>query len=202
MSSDDPRTGHDLQSPHPSNLRWDIFCRVVDNFGDIGVCWRLARQLASEYRFEVRLWVDDLSSFARLNPALSAEASEQRCGPILVRHWSPDFPSVEVADVVIEGFACQLPESYVASMALRSQPPIWINLEYLSAEAWVDDCHQLRSPHPRSSLVKYFFFPGFTSKTGGLILEKELLAKRAAFDSLAREKFWQRGELRVQSKED
>jgi hypothetical protein len=23
-------------------LHWDIFCRVIDNFGDIGVCWRLA----------------------------------------------------------------------------------------------------------------------------------------------------------------
>ncbi|MFB4378240.1 elongation factor P maturation arginine rhamnosyltransferase EarP, partial [Pseudomonas sp. LR-1a] len=21
-------------------LRWDIFCRVVDNYGDIGVTWR------------------------------------------------------------------------------------------------------------------------------------------------------------------
>ncbi|MER2540956.1 MAG: elongation factor P maturation arginine rhamnosyltransferase EarP, partial [Azonexus sp.] len=20
---------------------WDIFCRVIDNYGDIGVCWRL-----------------------------------------------------------------------------------------------------------------------------------------------------------------
>jgi hypothetical protein len=29
---------------------WDIFCCVVDNFGDIGVTWRLARQLEQEGR--------------------------------------------------------------------------------------------------------------------------------------------------------
>ncbi|WP_157072023.1 elongation factor P maturation arginine rhamnosyltransferase EarP, partial [Cupriavidus sp. HPC(L)] len=39
---------------------WDIFCTVIDNFGDIGVCWRLARQLAQEHGHAVRLWVDDL----------------------------------------------------------------------------------------------------------------------------------------------
>ncbi len=38
----------------------DIFCAVVDNYGDIGVCWRLARQLAHEHGMTVRLWVDDL----------------------------------------------------------------------------------------------------------------------------------------------
>ena len=26
-------------------LRWDIFCRVIDNHGDMGVSRRLARQL-------------------------------------------------------------------------------------------------------------------------------------------------------------
>ena len=40
---------------------WDIFCRVIDNYGDIGVCWRLARQLANEFGQTVRLWVDDLA---------------------------------------------------------------------------------------------------------------------------------------------
>ena len=28
-------------------VTWDIFCSVVDNFGDIGVTWRLARQLVA-----------------------------------------------------------------------------------------------------------------------------------------------------------
>mgnify|MGYP000340692020 CR=1 FL=1 len=45
--------------------RWDIFCSVVDNYGDIGVTWRLARQLALEYGLEVRLWVDEPGAFRR-----------------------------------------------------------------------------------------------------------------------------------------
>ena len=40
----------------------DLFCRVVDNYGDLGVCWRLARQLAGEHGVAVRLWVDALAS--------------------------------------------------------------------------------------------------------------------------------------------
>ena len=48
--------------------RWDIFCSVVDNYGDIGVTWRLARQLAAEQGHVVRLWVDELGAFVRLCP--------------------------------------------------------------------------------------------------------------------------------------
>ena len=44
-------------------LAWDIFCTVIDNYGDIGICWRLARQLRVDDGQRVRLWVDDLTSF-------------------------------------------------------------------------------------------------------------------------------------------
>lgn len=185
--------------------RWDLFCRVVDNYGDIGTCWRLARQLADEHDVNVRLWVDCLDSFARLCPSLSTDADIQHIDAVEIRHWPADFPNVEVADVVIEAFACELPSSYVAAMARRTTPPVWINLEYLSAEAWVDDCHLLTSPHPNLPLTKFFFFPGFTPRTGGLLRERRLLAARAAFDAAATATFWQSigvpphtdGELRV-----
>jgi uncharacterized repeat protein (TIGR03837 family) len=95
-----------------------------------------------------------------------------------------------VADVVIEAFACELPTSYVAAMAQRSAAPVWINLEYLSAEAWVDDCHLLTSPHPTWPLTKHFFFPGFTAKTGGLLRERDLPSARTAFDAKAEAEFW------------
>ncbi|MBC8113079.1 MAG: elongation factor P maturation arginine rhamnosyltransferase EarP, partial [Candidatus Saccharimonas sp.] len=78
----------------------------------------------------------------------------------------------------------------IAAMAGRAVVPVWINLEYLSAEAWVDDCHLLPSPHPRWPLTKYFFFPGFTSKTGGLLRERDVPAARAAFDPTAAAEFW------------
>ncbi|BCK88031.1 hypothetical protein MIZ01_1830 [Sideroxyarcus emersonii] len=189
------------------NESCDIFCNVVDNYGDIGVCWRLARQLANEHGQAVRLWVDDLASFQRLCPEADVMLERQLCRGVEVRHWSAGFPAVEPADLVIEAFACKLPPTYLAAMAARKTAPVWVNLEYLSAEAWVEGCHKLPSPHPNLPLTRYFFFPGFTGKTGGLLLERDLLARRDAFqsDAEAQQRYWsslglperQAGELRV-----
>ncbi|HLY96109.1 MAG TPA: elongation factor P maturation arginine rhamnosyltransferase EarP [Sideroxyarcus sp.] len=167
------------------NETCDIFCNVVDNFGDIGVCWRLARQLANEHGISARLWVDDLASFAKLCPEAGATLEQQHCRGVEVRHWSRDFPVVEPAGLVIEAFACKLPQPYIEAMAAKEHKPVWINLEYLSAEDWVEGCHRLPSPHATLPLTKYFFFPGFTGKTGGLLLERDLLARRDAFQSEA-----------------
>jgi uncharacterized repeat protein (TIGR03837 family) len=185
----------------------DIFCNVVDNYGDIGVCWRLARQLAQEHGLQVRLWVDDLRSFGKLCPELDVAMDVQRCRDVEIRYWPTDFPAVEPAQLVIEAFACRLPEFYVLAMAAREPKPVWVNLEYLSAEEWVDGSHGLPSPHPTLPLIRYFFFPGFTRKTGGLLLEHDLLARRDAFqsDAAAQERYWQAlgmperqaGEMRV-----
>lgn len=163
-----------------------LFCRVVDNFGDIGVCWRLARQLANEYQVDLSLWVDDLASFQRLCHAVDPAQLQQQIGAVCVRRWTDPFPAItadQVADIVIEGFGCRLPANYLDAMAARPIKPCWINLEYLSAEAWVDGCHRLPSPHPRLPLTKYFFFPGFTGNTGGLLRERDLDARRLAFDA-------------------
>lgn len=170
--------------------RWDIFCTVVDNYGDIGTCWRLAQQLAEEHDADVRLWVDRLQSFAQICPDVLTDADGQRVARVEIRHWQCDFPDAEVADVVIEAFACELPESYVAAMARRAVAPVWINLEYLSAEDWVEGCHGLASPRTKWPLTKYFFFPGFTSGTGGLLRERGLLDDRTAFDAAAEADFW------------
>jgi len=102
---------------------------------------------------------------------------------IEVRRWFTPFPAVEPADVVVETFGCELPASYVEAMASRARPPVWINLEYLSAEPWVGGCHGLPSPHPRLPLTKYFFFPGFVRGTGGVLIEKGLAGRRLAFQS-------------------
>ena len=171
----------------------DIFCTVVDNYGDIGVCWRLAKQLSNEHGIAVRLWVDDLVSLRRLCPEINPELPAQHSHGVKIRHWSPAFPETAPAHLVIEAFACELPQSYVAAMAAQQHKPVWINLEYLSAEDWVADCHGLPSPHPSLPLVKYFFFPGFTSQTGGLLLERDLLARRDAFqnDAQAITAYWQ-----------
>jgi uncharacterized repeat protein (TIGR03837 family) len=159
---------------------WDIFCHVIDNYGDIGVCWRLARQLANEYPFEVRLWVDELAALQQLEPA-TAITGQQYLAKVNVCLWSPQFIATEAADVVIEAFACELPPSYLNAMKQRPSPSCWINLEYLSAEDWVENCHGLISIHPSLGLRKTFFFPGFTAKTGGLLREKTLAQIRSDF---------------------
>ena len=161
----------------------DIFCRVVDNYGDIGVCWRLARQLSAEHGYRLRLWVDDLASFALLCPDLQPTLAAQELRGVELRRWDLPFADVTAADLVIEAFGCQLPENYLAAMVAR--PPAWINLEYLSAESWIASHHGLASPHPRLPLVKHFFFPGFDPGTGGLLRERSYDARRELFDESA-----------------
>jgi uncharacterized repeat protein (TIGR03837 family) len=185
----------------------DIFCTVIDNYGDIGVSWRLARQLAVEYGVVVRLWVDKLAALQRIWPPVDATQAIQHIplqsiplqhgAKVEVREWTSTWSPVEPAAVVIEAFGCQLPPEYVRAMAGRVPRSLWINLEYLSAEDWVAGCHGLSSPqsvpdpsaqssahlsqHPGSELAKYFFFPGFTADTGGLLRERDLLQRRQAF---------------------
>lgn len=159
---------------------WDLFCRVVDNLGDIGVCWRLAADLAARGE-SVRLWIDEPAALAWMAPG-GASGVE-------VIAWTPHAPVLEPGDVVIEAFGCDPPQDFVSLMAARmaagAVPPVWINLEYLSAEAYVERSHGLASPQsagPGRGLTKWFYFPGFTPATGGLLREAGLLAARASFD--------------------
>jgi uncharacterized repeat protein (TIGR03837 family) len=104
-----------------------------------------------------------------------------------VREWpGDDGTGIEPGDVVVEMFGCHLPGGFVARMAQRAPAPVWINLEYLSAENYVERSHGLTSPQSggaAAGLRKWFFFPGFTAATGGLLREPDLLARHAAFDA-------------------
>jgi uncharacterized repeat protein (TIGR03837 family) len=181
-------------------LRWDIFCTSIDNFGDVGFSWRLARQLVNEHGLEVRLWVDDLAIFSQIELAIDVDEDQQWLQGVEICSWRKSFAEIEPADVVIETFACTLPDNYILAMADLPQQPVWINLEYLSAENWTLDCHCLPSFHPHLPLKKYFFFPGFVEGTGGLLLEKNLLPARVAFNNTSQDKFWQ--ELGLQSRRE
>lgn len=175
-------------------MRCDIFCNVIDNFGDIGVAWRLARQLRVEYGWQLRLWVDDLASFARLERELQPASTQQWLDGVDIRHWPANMPAPDTMPaLVIEAFGCTLPPSYVGAMAACPRPPLWLNLEYLSAEDWVESCHALPSPHPRLPLTKYFFFPGFSRATGGVICEHGLLGARDAWQACpqTQDAWWQ-----------
>ncbi|MDR5809579.1 elongation factor P maturation arginine rhamnosyltransferase EarP [Caballeronia sp. LZ019] len=169
-------------------LACDIFCAVVDNFGDIGVCWRLARQLRAEHGWRVRLFVDDLTAFHALCPAVDASRARQEAAGVVIEHWREPAhagDALAIADVVIEAFACEIPHAYVAAMARRAPKPVWVNLEYLSGEDWVADFHMRPSPHPRFPLEKSFFFPGLGAGTGGVLKERGLDAARERFDAAA-----------------
>ncbi|MNF67141.1 MULTISPECIES: elongation factor P maturation arginine rhamnosyltransferase EarP [unclassified Pseudomonas] len=171
---------------------WDIFCTVVDNYGDIGVTWRLARQLVAEHHCSVRLWVDDLRAFERLCPELDINMARQWQQGVEVCHWPSHWQPTDAADVVIAAFACQLPGAYMEAMAARETTPLWMNLDYLSAEDWIVGCHGLPSVKHKH-VQKYFFFPGFQAGTGGLLRERDLLLRREQFqaDPHARQAFLQ-----------
>lgn len=154
---------------------WDIFCRVIDNHGDAGVCWRLAAQLGARGQ-AVRLWIDD--------PAPLAWMAPEGAPGVSVRPWREPFDAQGLVpgEVWIEAFGCEPPEAFIAA---RTIEPAWINLEYLSAEAWVERCHGLPSPvmsGPGRGLTKRFFYPGFTARTGGLLREDDLADRQVAFD--------------------
>jgi len=174
------------------NGPWDIFCKVVDNYGDIGVAWRLSRQLAAEHGIAVRLWVDDLDALARLRPDADPATAVQHVENVEVHRWAEPFPAITPGDAVIETFQCSAPETLIQVMAGMHRKPAWINLDYLSAESWVGDCHARPSPHPRLPLIRHFFFPGFDASTGGLLRERGLSAARMRFleDEIARQRFW------------
>lgn len=171
-------------------MQWDLFCRVIDNFGDIGVCWRLAADLAGRGE-AVRLWTDDAGALAWMAP--------QGAPGVQVCAWPADGADgaavAEPGEVVIEAFGCALPPSFVAAMAARAaraaiaRPPVWINLEYLSAEDYVERNHGLQSPQasgPGRGLAKWFFYPGFTDRTGGLLREPDLAQRQRDFAAQGR----------------
>lgn len=167
-------------------LLWDLFCRVIDNYGDLGVCWRLAADLASRGE-PVRLWVDDLSALDWMAPGWRSGTSG-----IAVAQWTEDVVLPPPGNVVIEAFGCTLPDRFVHAMSARvacgEAAPVWINLEYLSAEPYVERCHGLPSPQlsgPGAGLTKWFIYPGFTPLTGGLLRERGLIDRQRRFDSTA-----------------
>ncbi len=175
-----------MNTRHPKKL-WDIFCTVIDNHGDLGVCWRLTSQLLAQGQ-SVRLWVDDASALSWMAPQ-SHTLPHLQVLPWAAASQSDVLQSLKPADVWIEAFGCTLPEAFVAhGAATRKQQPAWINLEYLSAEDWVPRMHRLPSPvmsGPAKGWTKHFFYPGFTENTGGLLRETDLLERQQRFDRQA-----------------
>ncbi len=171
---------------------WDVFCKVIDNYGDAAVCWRLAQQLAGEHGGQVRLWIDAPAPLHALCPEVSADRTRQRVAGVEVCRWDAAADFGRPADCVVDAFGAGLPDAYVAAMAQREPRSFWIILEYLSAEPWVAEHHKMASPHPRLPLERHFFFPGVVPGTGGVLREATYAARHAAFeaDATAPVRFW------------
>jgi len=167
------------------SITCDIFCEVVDNFGDAGVCWRMARILNKEQNWRIRLFCSDLNTLAKIATKVDPSLPEQTVDQISVFPWDA-AQSATPSQIVLETFGCRIPESFEKRIASTKPSPLWINVEYLSAEDWVKDWHCLPSPHPTLPVTKYYFYPGFMKGTGGVLFEKDYLQKEAQL--LARRK--------------
>lgn len=184
---------HANPTPSTPALLWDVFCRVVDNFGDIGVCWRLAVNLAARGQ-QVRLWVDDATALQWMAPgALDGGYPGVTVLPWAQSQQAEALAHLPVADVWLETFGCEIAPEFIAACAYSimagglkgTKNPVWLNLEYLTAEGFAERNHTLPSPvmrGPAAGWTKYFFYPGFTPGTGGLLRELDLAPRQARFD--------------------
>lgn len=147
-----------------------VFCTVIDNFGDIGVSWRLACELRQRLNAQVFLWLDDEKALAAIAPQFATEPN------IIVKKWQEntwaDLENASRAHVVIETFACRLPENVLQH--IQQHQPVWLNWEYLSAEDWASRTHVMQSLQA-NGLKKYFWQMGFDETSGGLLRERNFI---------------------------
>jgi len=151
----------------------DIFCDVIDNFGDIGFVYRFAKEfLRHNTGVKMRVFVNNMSVFSQINHSIDSTKAYQTIDSVTYINTTmitaESFASEKPADILIEAFGCQIPD-YIMKRAY-TESTLLINLEYLSAENWVDGYHLKESLLPEGTLKKYFFMPGFTEATGGVIL--------------------------------
>jgi uncharacterized repeat protein (TIGR03837 family) len=180
-----------------SKLNWDIFCNVVDNFGDIGVCWRLACDLAERGQ-TVRLWVDDVSPLGWMAPHGHANVEVIDCKNGIDQHFK--VAKYTLGDVLIDTFDCEFAINLIAAKAINTPAtgindtifeetkPVWLNLEYLTAESFAERAHTLPYVHHSGAAqgwTQRYFYPGFNDKTGGLLREASLFERQEAFSKAA-----------------
>lgn len=165
-----------------------VLCKVVDNFGDIGVVWRLCCQLSNQIKKEnftskINLIVDDLASFNKICNSVDSNKSFQIVENINIFNWNDEKLCYdefskndgENLSVILEVFQCGRPlwmEKILFEEKLNRTVQI-IMIDYLTAEKYAEDFHCLQSLTRSSKVQKVNFMPGFTNKTGGLIIDSE-----------------------------
>ena len=156
----------------------DLFCEVIDNFGDIGVVYRVAKELKKRYsdKVEIRVIFNRIEEFLKINPLAKNLESQEIDGIFYCtyEYLKKNICTFSTANVIIEAFGCSIPDEYM-NLAYNNSNLI-LNLEYLSAEDWVEDFHLQESILGKGKLRKFFFMPGFTEKTGGIITDSLYLS--------------------------
>ena len=156
----------------------DIFCEIIDNYGDIGVVYRTAKELQKIFpESKIRVFLNRLDEFKKINSQVIDLPSQNIDGIeyITFDYLRDNANKLLTAQVIIEAFGCQIPEEYIEIAYDNSE--LLINLEYLSAEDWIEDFHLQSSPLGRGKLKKVFFMPGFTEKSGGVIANSNYLER-------------------------
>ena len=156
----------------------DIFCEIIDNYGDIGVVYRTAKELQKIFpESKIRVFLNRLDEFKKINSQVLDLPSQNIDGIeyITFDYLRDNANKLLTAQVIIEAFGCQIPEEYIEIAYDNSE--LLINLEYLSAEDWIEDFHLQSSPLGRGKLKKVFFMPGFTEKSGGVIADSNYLER-------------------------
>ena len=163
-----------------------VLCKVVDNFGDIGVAWRLCRRLAKiQSKYKICLVVDDLEAFAKIESSVIASAAKQSINidDIEIFPWKDDALCHEVfsqndgerLSIILELFQCGRPdwmERILFEEKLNRTVQI-IMIDYLTAEKYAEDFHCLQSLTRSAKVQKVNFMPGFTQNTGGLVIDDQ-----------------------------
>ena len=168
-----------------------VLCKVVDNYGDIGVCWRMCRRLKKiAPQNTISLVVDNFDTFGKIEPrvnqqnviASGAWQSIQIEG-IDIYNWHDDYNCHKIfsandgerLSIILECFQCGRPdwmEKILFEEKLQRTVQI-IMIDYLTAEKYAEDFHCLKSLTRSAKVQKVNFMPGFTDKTGGLIIDDE-----------------------------
>ena len=181
-----------------STISCTLWCRVIDNFGDAGVAWRLAKSLSHEHGWRVRLMIDNLATLSAFVPQCPENCLSAEIDGIEVRLWSATSEREEasnVPDVTVETFSCRLPDVVEEAIAQRFDaglPAAVFALDYLTAESYAEESNNLISRHPRFGYPKTFLFPGFTDKTAGVVREADAGRRRTEFSDLRRHDFLSR----------
>ncbi len=157
----------------------DIFCEIIDNFGDIGVVYRISKELKKIFQnVRIRMVLNRLEEFKAINKKVKDIDFQEIDGLICVteKYVKENAETFGTADVFIEAFGCNVPEEYIKRAKENSK--LWINLEYLSGEKWIEDFHLCESLIDSKTLKKIFYMPGFSEKSGGVIIDSGFLERK------------------------